>query len=373
MNIFQIKPLYSHLFLMLFFMMFILIQACFVFEWMRQKKIKNPQEQLMELASGHIISRAIHVAASMKLADYIAKKPCSVDELAHEVDANSAALYRLLRLLVSHDIFYENEHKFFSMTPLAQLLVSMHSESLRAWLAYHDGDEMRWRSYGNMEYTIHTGKPAFNYLFGDGFFDLLAKNSLKAAAFDEGMRNISEKEDLQIVASYDLSPYKTIVDIGGGKGGLLKAIMQSNLSAHGILFDLPHAKVSAESYLSEHNLSSRISCESGNFFDKISTGSDLYILKRILHDWDDESCIKILSHCRQAMKQNAKLLIIEAIVETGNKRNFIKEIDVAMLLLFGGKERTQDEWNALLDAAHLKLVSVYTTPSMLSILEVVAE
>ena len=331
------------------------------------------QKKLIELASAHILSRAIHVAACLNIADHLVDGPCHINDLAYKVGAHSDALYRLLRLLASYEIFYEGESRYFSLTPLAQLLVSDHPNSLRAWLAYHDGDEKRWRAYGQMDYSVQNRLPAFNNIFGQGYFDMLAQDSSMAASFDEGMRNLSEKEDLCIAASYDFSCYKIITDIGGGKGGLLAAIMQSNSTLQGVLYDLPHVQISAQSFLVEQSLEARVTCESGSFFDAVPSGSDMYVLKRILHDWDDDLCIKILSNCRKAMKPGAKLLIIDAVVTTGNSRDFAKDVDVAMLVLFGGKERTLDEWQMLLRAANLKLVDVYATPSMLSIIEVIAE
>ena len=331
------------------------------------------QKKLIELSSAHILSRAIHVAACMNIADHLVSGSCHINDLASKVGANSDALYRLLRLLASYEIFYEDEARNFSLTPLAQLLVSNHPDSLQAWLAYHDGDEKRWRAYGHMDYSIEIGKPAFNNIYGQGYFDMLAQDPSMAASFDEGMRNLSEKEDMQIAASYDFYFCENITDIGGGKGGLLASIMKSNCSMHGILYDLPHVQISAQSYLIEQKLEARIICESGSFFDKVPSGSDVYVLKRILHDWDDELCIKILSNCRSAMKQDAKLLIIEAVVAPRNNRDFAKDIDVAMLVLFGGKERTLDEWQILLTVANLKLVGVHATPSMLSIIEVVVD
>ena len=328
-------------------------------------------QTLIQLASAHILSRAIHVAAAMKIADHLVDGPCSIHDLACKTHTNTDALYRLLRLLASNNIFHESDNQYFSLTPLAELLVSSHPDSLQAWLAHHDGDEKRWRSYGNMHYSIETGKPAFNNIFGQGYFDLIAQNPELAGSFDEGMRNLSEKEDLAIATCYNFAPYKNIMDIGGGKGGLLTAIIKSNHLIHGILYDLPHVEISAQTYLTEQNLDQFIGWQSGSFFDYIPSGNDIYILKRILHDWDDELCIKILSNCRAAMNDTSKLLIIEAIVTPGNNRDFAKNVDLAMLVLFGGKERTQIEWETLLDAAHLQLVKIQETPSMLSILEVI--
>lgn len=333
----------------------------------------DARQKLTELACAHILSQAIHVAARMNLADYLMHGPCSVDELAIKAHADTDALYRLLRLLASNGIFHEDETGMFSLTTLAQPLLSNHPQSLKSWLMYHDGDESRWRSYGHMYYSVQTGKPAFNKIYGQGYFDTIAQDQQKAAQFDEGMRNISQEENRQIVESYDFSPYKTIMDIGGGKGGLLAEILKNNSSAYGTLYDLPHVMSSAQDYLSSQNLETRFVCLPGSFFEKIDGGRDLYVLKRILHDWSDEDCIKILSNCRESMNKNSKLLIIEAIVATGNTKDFAKDVDLAMLVLFGGKERTENEWQMLLQAANLKLLHIHKTPSMLSILEVVSD
>ena len=338
----------------------------------QDQQISNSQK-LIQLASAHILARAIHVAAGLKIADHLVDGPCNINELACKVNAHSDALYRLLRLLASNDIFYEDTQRNFSLTPLAMLLVSTHPDSLQPWLANHDGDEKRWRSYGYMDYSIKTGNPAFNHIFGQGYFDFIGQDVNMAKSFDEGMRNLSKKEDICIAACYDFSSCSTMTDIGGGKGGLISEIVKSYPAMQGFLYDLPHVQVSAESNLSEQNLTSRIKFVSGSFFDQIPCGSDIYILKRILHDWDDELCIKILLNCRKSMKVNAKLLIIEAIVAPANNKDFAKDIDLAMLVLFGGKERTQDAWENLLHAAGLKLLQVHAIPSMLSILEVVAE
>ena len=223
-----------------------------------------------------------------------------------------------------------------------------------------------------MKYSIETDKPAFDHIFGKGYFDLLAENPLLAQQFDEGMRTISTGELAHITNSYDFSNYSTIVDIGGGKGGLLAEILTHNdLSQHSILFDLAHVEQSAIAYLTRLNLQNRINfVTSTGFFDPIPKNADLYMLKRILHDWNDNDCVTILKHCHNAMRQDSRLLIMETIVSQENVRDFSKDIDIAMMVLFGGKERTQTEWKALLDKANLQLINIYPTPSMLSIIEV---
>lgn len=367
----EIKPLIKYNFILLAFLVaysHIQISAA-----VPEPKNLDARQKLTELACAHILSRAIHVAARMNLADYLMHGPCSIDDLAFQAHADIDALYRLLRLLASNGIFHEDESGMFSLTDLAQPLLSDYPQSLKSWLMYHDGDESRWRSYGHMDYSIQTGKPAFNYLYGQGYFDTIAQDAEKAAQFDEGMRNISQEENSHIVQSYDFSPYKTIIDLGGGKGGLLAEILKNNSFAYGILYDLPHVMASAHDYVSSQNLETRVNCVPGSFFEKIDRVCDLYVLKRILHDWNDEDCIKILLNCRESMPKNSKLLIIEAVVATGNTKDFAKDVDLAMLVLFGGKERTENEWKILLQSANLKLLHIHKTPSMLSILEVVSD
>jgi len=331
---------------------------------------KKEKIKIMELASAFILSRAIHIAAEIKIADHMINGPQSIQKLAQKTDMNKDALYRLLRLLASYDIFSHDDHNNFSLTLLAQQLVSTDSNSLWPWITYHN-DINRWLAYGDMKYSIKTGKPSFDHIFGKGYFDFLTENPLLAQQFDEGMQNISAQENEYIVHSYDFSHYSTIVDIGGGEGGLLAEIITNNLAQNGILFDLIHVENSATQYFNELNLQNNINfVASTGFFDPIPQNADIYILKRILHDWSDQDCIKILKNCHHAMQQNSRLLIIEAIVPQENVRDFSKDIDIAMMILFGGKERTQAEWKTLIEQADLQLINIYTTPSMLSIIEI---
>lgn len=333
---------------------------------------KQDQTKLMEIASAFILSRAIHVAAEIKVADHMVNGAQDIQLLAQKTGMNEDALYRLLRLLASYGIFSHDQSNNFSLTPLAQQLVSTNPNSLWAWVAYHN-DTNRWTAYGDMKYCLETGKPSFDHIFGKGYFDFLGDNALLANQFDEGMKNLSEGENARIAHSYDFTPYNVITDIGGGKGGLIAEIMDNQDPASirkGILFDLPYVKEPAEEYLKNLNLLDRITFVPSTGFFEIPQGANLYILKRILHDWNDQDSITILKNCHNAMQQDSRLLIIENIVSQENVRDFSKDIDIAMMVLFGGKERTKAEWLALLDKADLKLMNVYKTPSMVSIIEV---
>jgi hypothetical protein len=338
---------------------------------MPQNSKKDNQATLMQLSSAFILSRAIHIAAELKLADYMVEGPQHITTLAQQSNLNEEALYRLLRFLASYEIFSQDSSHNFSLTPLAQELVSTDTTSLWPWVAYHN-DINRWSAYGDMKYCIETGKPAFDHIFGKGYFDFLSDNPTLGTQFDEGMQNLSRGENSSIAQSYDFSPYATITDIGGGKGGLIAEIIHhdKNNQHKGIIFDLPYVEKSAQEYIQGVNLSEQITFVPSTGFFEIPTGSDIYILKRILHDWNDTDCVTILKNCYNAMQQDSRLLIIEAIVAPENIRDFSKDIDIAMMVLFGGKERTEVEWRNILKQANLELITIHKTPSLLSIIEI---
>ena len=332
----------------------------------------NAKQQIMEFSSAFILSRAIHVAAELGIADHLVEASLAVDTLATRVQANPSALHRLMRFLASYGIFHENNDMTFTLTKLATPLLSGHQDSLRAWLMHHDGNEWRWRAYGNMLHSVQTGEPAFNHIFGTGYFDFISQDQSKATAFDEGMKNLSSQEDANISQIYDFTPHATIVDIGGGKGSLITEILTRHLHLTGIIYDLPHVEPSAQEYLQSFNLKNKVTFKAGSFFETIPCNADIYVLKRILHDWNNEKSLKILQACKKEMKPGATLLIIDAIVAKHNERDFAKDIDIAMLILFGGQERTLTEWESLLEKADLHLQNIYKTDSLVSIMEITA-
>lgn len=231
---------------------------------------------------------------------------------------------------------------------------------------------MRWNAYGDMIYSITNNEPAFNHLFGQGYFDFISHHPEIAAEFDEGMKNISLEEDAYLATAYPFGSYEIIADIGGGKGNFLVQVLQHTIHTQGILYDLEHTIDAAQIALASTSCHDRIACKVGNFFESVPSGADVYILKRILHDWNDVQCITILQNCKKAMKPEARLLIIETIVQNTNERDFAKDIDMAMLVLFGGKERTHAEWESLVTQAGLRIASIYKTESLVQIIEVTA-
>lgn len=334
------------------------------------KTTKEARAMLIEWSSGHIRARALHCAAILRIADYIKQGIGNITDLADHIDADAASLYRLLRLLASYDIFKEEDSGNFSLTDLAVPLLSDHPNSLRAWLAYHDGDTARWEAYGHMLESVKTGLSAFELLYDQHYFDFIKEDPVRAREFDEGMTNLSQNEEELIAHSYDFSAYKNIVDCGGGLGGQLAKILQVHEGVRGSLYELKQViNRAADGPLSSIS-QERYNLLAGSFFDLIPAGADLYILKRVLHDWHDEACQVILRNCAQVMTKKSRLLIIEAVLTPKNERDFLKDVDLAMLVLFGGKERSRDEWENIVAPAGLRIEQVIKTESMLSLLEI---
>ncbi len=268
-----------------------LLAISFCYKKSTQKQ--SAKQSIIEMSCAFVLSKAIHTAATLKIADELIDGSAHVEKLSKKLNANSSSLYRFMRFMVSYGIFKEVEPNVFGLTELAMPLLSQHPESLRLWLTGHDGYDKRWQAYGSMEYSVKTGKPAFNEIFGEGFFDFIAKAPEASKLFDSGMSNISAGEEETIVSDYDFSRYKKIIDVGGGVGRMLVQIAKKHPETLCKLYDLDHTINAAHEYLSNLNLLNRIKLEAGSFFNNIPRGADLYILKRILHDWDDEQCFTI--------------------------------------------------------------------------------
>jgi hypothetical protein len=334
------------------------------------QKTLDTRAHIMEMASGYIVARCIHTAAHLKIADFLVDGPQTIDVLAEKTNTHKNTLFSLLQLLASYGIFHYDKNNFFSLTPLAEQLISHDPNSLWAWIAHHH-DTPRWNAYGDMQYCIETGKPSFDHLFKTDYFNFISQDPIMAHNFNEGMKNISLQEDDIIASVYNFSIYHHVTDIGGGTGNLLTAIIKKNNHLKGTLFDLLSTKNAALDNFKELALEHALNFkESTGFFSPIPKNSDLYILKRILHDWNDESCIEILKNCHNAMHDTSRLLIIECILSEPNIRDFKKDVSIEMMILFGGKERTLNEFATLLNAAGLRIIATHSTSSMMSIIEI---
>ena len=328
---------------------------------------KSPHEQLDGMITGYWISQSIYAAAKFGIADQLKDGPKSVEELAEATSTNADALYRLLRALASVGIFAEGESRQFSLTPLAEPLQSDVPGSKRA-LALMSGDE-QFRSWAEIEYSIRTGDIAFEKVFGKPIFDYLGDNPEKARIFDAAMVGIHGRESNAVLDAYDFSDMDVVADIGGGNGSKLTMVLEKHTNIKGILFDLPHVVDRAKEQLERAGLLDRCDVEGGNFFESVPGGADAYLMRHIIHDWDDDKSLTILRNCHVAMSSTSKLLIVESVIPPGNEPFGGKLLDLVMLLIPGGKERTEDEYRSLLDKAGFELSRIVPTSTEISVIE----
>ena len=327
----------------------------------------SPVEVIMNMALGYLVSRSLHVATELGIADLLKDGPKTIEELASSTGAHRDSLYRLLRTLAAQGVFAEDEHGRFVTTPAAVLLQQgvMRDGVLLCGEVTSDGSW--WNAVGALRHSIMMGEPAFNRQHGMGFFDYLSAHPECGQWFDRRMANFAEAENPAIAGAYDYARFGHIVDVGGGQGGLLAEILKRHPTVRGILFDLPQV-IRNPAYLSKEGFAERWTTVGGDFFQSVPTGGDAYVLKRILHDWSDEQCVRILRCCRAAMGDRARLLVVDAVVPAGNTPHPGKVMDILMMVL-GGCERTEQEFSTLFAKAGLQLTTITTTPSTLSIVE----
>jgi hypothetical protein len=332
-----------------------------------KKNTLPPPVHLFEIATGFMKSQAIYVAAKLGIADLLKDGAKNITELSRITGVDSKSLYRLLRALASIGIFAEKDNGYFELTPMASALRSDVPMSLRPYIILL-GDKSWWASWGNLLHSVKTGEAAFDHLFGVGYTEYLEKNPDLAQIFNETMTSVSQAHNHAIIASYDFSGFTKIIDVGGGHGSLLSAILQANSSLKGVLFDLPHVVNSIDQLDTE--IIERYEIVGGDFFEQIPAGGDAYLLKQIIHDWSDEASIKILKNCHQAMNENGQVLVIDAIIEPGNTPSVTKFFDLHMLVTApGGKERTESEFRSLFKEAGFEVSRITPTSSTFFIIE----
>jgi hypothetical protein len=321
---------------------------------------------VLQIAAGFGISQALFVAAKVGVADLLSCGPKSVQDVARDACLQSEALYRLMRALASVGVFAEEQHGVFRNTPLSETFLSSASGSLRPFLIMSREPES-WRSWGDLLHSVQTGQPAFEHMYGKPFFEYLAAHAEPARIFDEAMDSRSAAEIAAVLSVYDFSTVKQIVDVGGGNGALIKEVLSKFPNTYGVLYDLPHVIERAEFSIAEQL--TRLRLQSGDFFSRIPEGGDLYIMKKIIHDWPDDRAMQILRCCRKAMAPGSCLLLVELVVPPGDGATFTKFIDLWMLVWLGGRERTEKEYRDLLASAGLALTRVIPTHSPISIIE----
>lgn len=330
-------------------------------------KDMSPQAQLGQMITAYWTSQAIYAAANFGIADLLTDGPKSADELASATGTKPELLYRLLRALASVGIFAEEDGKRFTLTPLAEPLRSDFAGSQRS-LALMMGDAQYW-AWGNLSDTVKTGDNAYEKIFGKPIFEHLAERPEKARIFDDAMTGIHGRETGAIIDAYDFSRINVIADIGGGNGSKITAILQAHPKMRGILFDLPHVIERARPIIESAGLSDRCQLVDGDFFQSVPSGADAYVMRHIIHDWDDEKSLKILGNCQAVMSAGSKLLLVESVIPPGNDPFMGKFLDLTMMLIPGGKERTEDEYRELYDKAGFDLVRIVPTSTEVSVIE----
>ncbi len=315
-----------------------------------------------------MLARALACVVELGIADRVGREPASAEGLATELSLDADAVYRLMRALSANGIFEEDGEGLFHMTPTSAVLVDGEAGSVRDMLRL-PWQDLVWRTWLDMPHTLRTGEPAFDKAHGAAFFDYLAANPEANALFDASMALISEPEDTAVAQAMPVDGTDHVVDLGGGRGGLMAAVLARHERVTGAIFDQP--QVLAEPSLIDPGHRSRCKAIAGDFFESIVSGADYYVLKRILHDWDDADADRILACCREAAGDTGRLLVVEAIVKPGNAPDPVKTQDLGMMLLTKGRERTEDEYQALFERAGLRLRHVHPTdaPSGVSVLE----
>ncbi|QHT68776.1 methyltransferase [Rhodocytophaga rosea] len=327
------------------------------------------RKALMEYIMGFRATQIIAVAARLNLAGHLeegAKTAVQLSQLTH-THTHPQALYRLLRALANLGIVEANQDDTFSLTATGNLLCQTTSGSLRN-VAILYGEEWLWKAYAQLSYSIEEGDQAFEFVHGQSMYAYLQQYAQAGEVFNKAMSGFSHMESAAITKAYNFSSAHTLVDIGGGQGALVSFLLKANPHLSAIVFDLPEVVgTNAANLTSTEDL--RIAYVSGDFFKEVPAAGDIYLLKSVLHNWDDESCISILHNCRKTMPSHARLLIIERIIPDGNETSEAKLFDINMLVMTGGQERIVEEYRNLLDVAGFKLLNVLPTSSPVSILE----
>jgi hypothetical protein len=339
---------------------------------MQTSSTKTPME-LLSMGDGLIIQQALYSAAKLGVADLLKDGPRTASELARNLRVNESALYRILRLLASLSVFEETSPQTFANTELSQFLRSGVPGSVRSILIFR-GSELFFRPFAEILYSVRTGKSARTEVFGMDGWEYLRQHPEYARMFDDAMTDMSAIIGPIVAAAYDFGRWGNIMDVGGGNGILLASILKAHPEVRGVLADLPHVLERAQQRgFLVGELQVRSAMQPCDFFREVPSGCRVYVMKNVIHDWDDEHAEEILANCRRAIPADGALLLVEWTLHEGNLYSVGKLFDIAMLVLTGGKERTEEEYRRLLARAGFRLNEVILTPCDLSIIEAVPE
>ncbi|HJQ55823.1 MAG TPA: methyltransferase [Vineibacter sp.] len=330
-----------------------------------------PPLALFRMVTGYYVSRAIHVAAELGVADLMRDGPVAAEALATKTGTHAPSLARVLRLLAGVGVFSEEKDGRFALTPVGSCLRADVPGSMRAAaLLFGGSTQLAWSELGH---SVRTGAPAFRKVFGADAFDYMAQHPVHAANFDLAMAGFTRMIAGAVAVSYDFSSFKTVMDVGGGNGMLLEGVLSANPTLRGILFDLPHVAERARSRLAEIGLADRCAVEGGDFFAAVPDGADACLLKHVIHDWDDARATTILRNCHRALRPNGKLLLVEGVypprITASDDGLAAAANDVNMLVCTGGRQRSEHEFRDLYDAAGFRLTRIVPTPARVAVIE----
>jgi len=317
----------------------------------------SPEDRMMQWITTKWITKPIYVISELGIADLMCDGPKSVDALAEKTDTHAPTLFRILRALSSVGVFVETEDRIFGLTPLAQCLFSNALRPMaRMFLSeWHD------KAWNGLSHTVRTGEPGFRYIFGKPSFEWFEENPVERSILDQGQGSKAVGFAKAIIEIYDFSNFKSIGDIGGGQGSFLIRLLAEYPHIMGYVADLPEAVESAEKTIAEANLCDRCKAIPYDFHNEAPPVCDAYFLVNILHDWDDEICIRILKNIKNSMNADSKLWIIEYVIEPGPGFSVAKLLDIEVLVMSGGRERSIDEYKTLIGAAGLVMSRIFPT------------
>jgi O-methyltransferase/methyltransferase family protein len=338
---------------------------------MATRRVEKPlPARMLDLVVGYWVSQLVFVAAKLAIADHLAGGAKTVRQLAKATQTEPHALHRMLRALASVGVFAERPGGRFALTPLASTLRSDRPDSLRDFvLMMVEG--YNWKAWEHFHSAVATGEMVFPRVHGMKVFEYLAAHPEDAEVFSRSMASLSGTENPAVVAAYDFSKIGTLVDVGGAHGHLLAAVLERHPQMHGILFDRPnvieHARVAP--FLRQPKLAGRVRFVAGDVFESVPSGADACVMKYVLHDWTDDQCVTILNNCRAAMPKRGRVLVVDTVIESGNRPQWGKLLDITMLVVTGGRERTREEFTRLFERAGLRVKRVIPTKCPLSIVE----
>ena len=322
---------------------------------------ETPTVALRRLTNGYQVTQAIHVAASLGIADLLRDGPRDSDALAQETATHAPSLHRVLRALASVGVLHEGDDGRFALTAVGECLRSDAAEPVGAWAAFV-GRPYHWQAWGALLHGVRTGESPFRAVHGTDAWDYRAAHPEEGAIFNAAMTDIMRRANAHLLGAYDFGRFGTVVDIGGGRGAFLGAVLEANPAMRGILFDQPHVVEGAL-------VGERCQIVGGSFFDAVPEGADAYMLKAILHDWEDDDALRILARCRAAIPAHGVLLVVERDLGAPNEDADAKLSDLNMLVGTGGRERTRDEFAALFAAGGFALQSATPSAIGLSVFE----